>query len=146
MSQNSTTQPHMLEVLSLTMEGLIMVTAVSVSVYSWGQIKQQAACHNCSQGPPAEKTGRGSLLNHPSSPHPHPTPHDPIRQGTELSRTESSQLDLAECLTMTGLYQLVFDNSVLTLNGLSIPKRRTKNLYYTQKPTIFSLKLTLIYI
>ena len=33
-----------------------------------------------SQGPPAEKTGRGSLLNHPSC-----IPDDPIGQGTELS-------------------------------------------------------------
>ena len=34
---------------------------------------------NCSQGPPAEKTGRGSLLNRPSC-----LPDDPIGQGTEL--------------------------------------------------------------
>ena len=36
-------------------------------------------CQNCSQGPPAEKTGRGSLLNRPSCP-----PDDPNGQGTEL--------------------------------------------------------------
>ena len=35
-------------------------------------------CQNCSQGPPAGKTGRGSLLNHPSCP-----PDDPTGQGTE---------------------------------------------------------------
>ena len=37
-------------------------------------------CQNFSQGPPAEETGRGSLLNRPSSP-----PDDPIGQGTELN-------------------------------------------------------------
>ena len=36
-------------------------------------------CQNCSQGPPSEKTGRGSLLNSPSCP-----PDNPISQGTEL--------------------------------------------------------------
>ena len=34
-------------------------------------------CQNCSQGPPAEKTGRGSLLNCPSC-----FPDDPTDQGT----------------------------------------------------------------
>ena len=42
---------------------------------------------NCSQGPPAEKTGRGSLLNHPSC-----SPDDPIHQGTELKWTELTML------------------------------------------------------
>ena len=37
-------------------------------------------CKNSSQGPHAEKTGRGSLLNRPSCP-----PDDPIGQGTELN-------------------------------------------------------------
>ena len=37
-------------------------------------------CQNCSQGPPAGKTGRGSLLNRRSCP-----PNDPISQGTELN-------------------------------------------------------------
>ena len=37
-------------------------------------------CLNCSQGPPAEKTGRGSLLNRPSCP-----PNVPVNQGTELN-------------------------------------------------------------
>ena len=32
-------------------------------------------CQNCSQRPPAEKTGRGSLLNRPSSPPPSPPPN-----------------------------------------------------------------------
>ena len=36
-------------------------------------------CQNCSQGPPAEKTRRGFLLNRPSYP-----PDDPIGPGTEL--------------------------------------------------------------
>ena len=37
-------------------------------------------CQDCSQGPPAEKTGRGSLLNRPSCPL-----DDPISRGTELN-------------------------------------------------------------
>ena len=37
-------------------------------------------CQNCSQGPPAEKTGRGSLLDRPSCP-----PDDSIGQWTELN-------------------------------------------------------------
>ena len=37
-------------------------------------------CQNCLQGPPTEKTGMWSLLNHPSCP-----PYDPISQGTELN-------------------------------------------------------------
>ena len=32
-------------------------------------------CQNCKQGPPAEKAGRGSLLNRPSCPTPFPTTH-----------------------------------------------------------------------
>ena len=39
-------------------------------------------CQNRSQGPPAEKTARGSLLNRLSRP-----PDDPIGQGTELNWT-----------------------------------------------------------
>ena len=39
-------------------------------------------CQNYSQGPPAEKTGRGSLLNCPC---PSCSPDDPISQGTELN-------------------------------------------------------------
>ena len=39
-----------------------------------------AHARNCSQGPPAEKTGRGSLLNRPSR-----SPDDPVGQGTELN-------------------------------------------------------------
>ena len=40
-------------------------------------------CQNCSQGPRAEKTGRGSPLIRPSCP-----PDDPIGQGTERNGTE----------------------------------------------------------
>ena len=43
-------------------------------------------CQNCSQGPPAEKTGRGSLLNPLSCPS-----DDPIGQGNELNRTEQEK-------------------------------------------------------
>ena len=37
-------------------------------------------CPNCAWGPPAEKTGRESLLDHPSCP-----PYNQINQGTELN-------------------------------------------------------------
>ena len=37
-------------------------------------------CQNCSQRPPAKKTGRGSLLSRLSCP-----PDDPINHGTELN-------------------------------------------------------------
>ena len=40
-------------------------------------------CQSFSQGPSAEMTGRGSLLNCSSC-----SPHDPIGQGTELNWTE----------------------------------------------------------
>ena len=40
-------------------------------------------CQSCSQGPPAEKAGRGSLLNHLSCP-----PNDPFGQGTNLNWIE----------------------------------------------------------
>ena len=48
------------------------------NIKGWTSLPSQ----NCSQGPPAEKTGRGSLLNRPSCP-----PDDPIGQGTDLNRT-----------------------------------------------------------
>ena len=47
-------------------------------------------CQNCSQGLPAEKTESWSLLYHPSYPPPHPTPDDPVGQGTELNSMNSS--------------------------------------------------------
>ena len=45
-------------------------------------------CKNCSQWPPAEKTGRGSLLNRPPSTPP-PPPDDSMGKGTELNWIES---------------------------------------------------------
>ena len=42
-------------------------------------------CQNCSYGLPAEKTGRGSLLNRPLR-----LPDDPVGQGTERNGTKSS--------------------------------------------------------
>ena len=49
----------------------------------WTTSKSGHPCRsqNCSQGPPAEKTGRGSLMNRPSCP-----PAKQIGQGTELNR------------------------------------------------------------
>ena len=44
--------------------------------------RQLCPCWICSQGPLAEKTGRGSLLNRPSCPP--PLPDGPNGQGTEL--------------------------------------------------------------
>ena len=42
-------------------------------------------CQNCSQWPPGEKTGRGSMPNRPSCP-----PDDPIGQGAELNWTTNA--------------------------------------------------------
>ena len=44
-------------------------------------------CQNCSQWPPAEETGRGSLLNHLSR----PIPDSPIGQGTEQNWTSKKK-------------------------------------------------------
>ena len=54
-------------------------------------------CQNCSQRPPAEKTGRLSLLNRPSCP-----PDDPIGQGTELNWPD--YLVHTECVFLAELY------------------------------------------
>ena len=55
-------------------------TVVSRRNAGWTASKSGRPCpfKNCSQEPPAEKTGRGSLLT------PHVPPKDPIGQGTEL--------------------------------------------------------------
>ena len=57
--------------------------------WTTSKIGHPCSCQICSQGPPAEKTGRGSMLNRPSclpSPPPHPPSpsDDPIGQGSEL--------------------------------------------------------------
>ena len=54
--------------------------AVGIGNAGWTASKSGLSypCHHCSQWPPAEKTGRKSLLNYPSR-----LPDDPIRQGTE---------------------------------------------------------------
>ena len=59
-------------------------TVVSRENAEWTMSKSghPCPCRNYSQWPPAEKTGRGSLLNSPSCP-----PEDPIGQGTELNWT-----------------------------------------------------------
>ena len=44
-------------------------------------------CQNCSQGPPAEKAGGGSLLNRPSCP-----PDDPIGHGIEQKWSYSDKV------------------------------------------------------
>ena len=48
----------------------------------WTTSKSGHPCpyQNCSEGPLAEKTGRGSLLNRPLCP-----PDNPVGQGTELN-------------------------------------------------------------
>ena len=55
----------------------------------WTTSKSEHLCpwQNCSQGPPAGKTGRGSLLNRPSC-----SPDDPVGQGTELKYLEGDIL------------------------------------------------------
>ena len=49
----------------------IPINAV-MSYIVWRESGDPCQCRNCSQGPPAEKTGRGSLLNRPSCPPPPP--------------------------------------------------------------------------
>ena len=57
-------------------------TMVSRGNAGWTTAKSRhtCLCQNCSQRPPAEKTGRGFLLNHPSC-----SPDDPISQRSELN-------------------------------------------------------------
>ena len=57
-------------------------TVVSRGNVGWTTAKNGHLCPNqtCSQGPPAEKTGRGSPVNHPSCP-----PVDPIGTGPDLN-------------------------------------------------------------
>ena len=57
-------------------------TKVSRGNAGWKASKTEhpCPCQNCSQGSPAEKSGRGSLLNHPSCP-----PNNPISQRTEMN-------------------------------------------------------------
>ena len=57
-------------------------TVVGRGNAGWTTSKSGHPCHcqNCSQWPPVEKTGRGSVLNLPLCP-----PDDPVGQGTELN-------------------------------------------------------------
>ena len=60
----------------------------------WKDNIKEWPCQNCSQGPHAEHTGRGSLMKHPLCPPstpPHP-PNNPIGQGIKLNWTELIQL------------------------------------------------------
>ena len=50
------------------------------AVWTTSKSGHSCPCQNCLQGPPAEKTGRGPLLNCPSC-----ISDDPIGQGTELN-------------------------------------------------------------
>ena len=60
-------------------------TVVGRGNAGWTKSKSEhpCPCQNSSKWPPAEKIGKGSLLDHLSC----PPPHDPIAQGTELSST-----------------------------------------------------------
>ena len=62
------------------------------------------SCQNCPQRPPAEKTGRGSLLNRPSYP-----PNDIIGQGTELNELHCI---ISFCIVLRILYQYQLDDFV----------------------------------
>ena len=61
-------------------------------------------CQNCSQRPSAEKTGRGSLLNLLSCPHPPPTP---VGRGTEILHS-----CLLRCVSGLGSCPLFSSSSV----------------------------------
>ena len=68
-------------------------------------------CQNCSQGPPAEKTGRGSLLDHPPCP-----PNDPIWStspppaswGRRVKMTVTSLLHIV-CLVFGSSHQYKYE-------------------------------------
>ena len=52
------------------------------AVWKTSQSGHPCPCQNCSLRPPAERTRRGSLLNHPLCP-----PDDPMDEGSELNWT-----------------------------------------------------------
>ena len=77
MSHATTASPKLSFVVFWRMGGAV----IGRGNVSWTTSKSRhpCPCQMRSQGPPAEKTGRGSLVNRPSCP-----PDDPISQGTEL--------------------------------------------------------------
>ena len=72
--------------LSLRAPWRVGNTVASGENAGWTSSKsgQPCPCQKCSRGPPAERTGKGSVLNRPACP-----PDDPIGQGTEVDWTES---------------------------------------------------------
>ena len=68
--------------LFLLFWSVISVAVIGRGNAGWTTSKSEhpCPCRNRSQGPPAEKTGRGSLLNHPSF-SPFHNPDNPIGQG-----------------------------------------------------------------
>ena len=70
--------------------------------YTTSKSRHPSPCQSCSQGPPAENTGRGSLLDRPPCPH-----DDPIGHGTELNWTcKLSSSCVCHCVCVQiGLFQ-----------------------------------------
>ena len=66
-------------ILQGTMEGGRRSVGRGNAGWTTSKSGHSCPCQNCPQGPPAEKTGRGSLLNRPH------VPDDPIGQETELN-------------------------------------------------------------
>ena len=75
---------------------------------------------NCSKGPPAEMTGGGSLLNHPSC-----SPADTISQGTGLNWTDHS----------FNPFQSIFQ-SFMHYSARTSTKIRTDNSHGTWQPPV----------
>ena len=70
-------------------------------------------CQNCSQRPSAEKTGKGSLLNHPSCPPPFSQPSQ-SRDWTELN----SVWGLTDCCPLPGMrYIYTYTRAEALWNG-----------------------------
>ena len=91
-------------------------------------------CQNCSQGPPAEKTGRRSLLNRPSSPS-----DDPVGQGTELSWTELSLHEICCCIVTS---QTDFGRVWGAISKVDIVRILGKNVsvtYFQNRGSVFFL-------
>ena len=95
---------------------------------------------NCSQRPPAEMTGKGSLLNHPSCLPPPPTPDDPIGQGAERNGTVANCFLDGKSLVRVQLSPEPSADGT----GCSIPQTRAPRIDYS--PGLYSFATIIIFL
>ena len=84
-------EPHMVPACHTPQQGNAVVSTGNAK-WTTSKTGYQCPCRNCSQWPPTEKTGRRSLLNHPSCP-----PDDPTITGpnwTDCGWSRSGQKEL----------------------------------------------------